>query len=118
MGKMEKSLGAEVKRRVEMNKSIQAWCEQQIVAMKTKFEVAIEERAVKIHERLEVLSERITDLNERFEEEKVRIPADIERRGKELAAMLAAFQAEFEVEKKERLEREGEIREEVCLLRS
>ncbi|GMH69251.1 hypothetical protein TrVE_jg8489 [Triparma verrucosa] len=109
MGKMEKSLGAEVKRRVEMNKSIQAWCEQQIAAVKAKFEVAIEERAVKIHERIEVISERITDLNERFEEEKIRIPADIERRGKELAAMLAAFQAEFEVEKKERLEREGRI---------
>jgi len=36
MGKMEKSLTAEVKRRIEMNKSIQAWCEQQIVAMKVQ----------------------------------------------------------------------------------
>jgi hypothetical protein len=44
MGKMEKSLTAEIKRRIEMNKSIQAWCEQQIVMMQEKFEVAIEER--------------------------------------------------------------------------
>mmetsp|Transcript_18029 Transcript_18029/g.36118 ORF Transcript_18029/g.36118 Transcript_18029/m.36118 type:complete len:263 (-) Transcript_18029:74-862(-) len=109
MGEMEKTLGAEVKRRVEMNKSVQAWCEQQIARVRAEFEAAIEERAVKIHDRLEVLSDRITDLNERFEEEKVRIPADIERRGRELAAMLAAFQAEFEVEKRERLEREGRI---------
>mmetsp|Transcript_5254 Transcript_5254/g.10492 ORF Transcript_5254/g.10492 Transcript_5254/m.10492 type:complete len:259 (+) Transcript_5254:52-828(+) len=109
MGKMEKSLTAEVKRRIEMNKSIQAWCEQQIVDMKVQFEEAIEERTVKIHERLEVLAERITDLNVRFEEEKVRIPADIERRGRELAEMLRLFQEEFNVEKRERLEREARI---------
>ena len=109
MGKMEKSLTAEIRRRIEMNKSIQAWCEQQIVMMQDKFEKAIDERSVKIHERLEVLSERITDLNGRFEEEKVRIPADIERRGKELAEMLHVFQEEFNVEKRERLEREARI---------
>jgi hypothetical protein len=55
------------------------------------------------------LSERIADLNERFEEEKIRIPADIERRGKELAQMLQEFQEEFNVEKKDRLLREGRI---------
>ena len=71
MGIMEKSLTAEIKRRVEMNKSIQAWCEQEIVQLQDKFEVAIDEKTVAIHERLEILSERITDLNERFEEEKV-----------------------------------------------
>ncbi|GMI26592.1 hypothetical protein TeGR_g6779 [Tetraparma gracilis] len=109
MGKMEKSLTAEVKRRIEMNKSVQAWCEQQIVMMHAKFEKQIEERSEKIHERLEVLSERITDLNGRFEEEKIRIPADIERRGKELAEMLHVFQQDFNVEKAERIEREARV---------
>jgi hypothetical protein len=169
MSKMEKSLTSEIKRRIEMNKSIQAWCEQQIVMMQEKFEVAIEERYVlvkqnrderegglsptsdlqelpppssglylksqptshpllpslylisspppttisyrttKIHDRLETLAERITDLNQRFEEEKERIPLDIERRGRELADMLHLFQGEFHVEKSQRLEREGRI---------
>ena len=65
MGSMEKSLTAEVKRRIEMNKSVQAWCEKQIEVMKEQFQQAIEERTEKIHERLEILSERITDLNVR-----------------------------------------------------
>lgn len=109
MGAMEKSLTAEIKRRVEMNKSIQAWCEQEIVQLQEKFEKAIDIRTVEISERLEILSDRITDLNERFEEEKIRIPADIERRGRELAQMLHEFQQEFNVEKSDRLVREARI---------
>ena len=109
MSTLEKSLTAEVSRRVEMNKSLQSWCETQISSMKVAFDARVEERSKAIHVRVDEIEVAIAQLNGRLEEEKVRIPADIERRGRELAAMLTAFQEEFNVEKRERLEREGRV---------
>jgi len=110
MGDLEKVLGEEVKRRVQMNKSLQVWCDEQIKHMHADLLGVIHERMNGLQDNIEKVSERIGDLEGMLAEEKVKIPADIERRGAELTQKLTEFQELFEIERKSRLVREKEIK--------
>ena len=77
--------------------------------LQQKFDKTIEEHTTKIKSHMMQLEDKINDLNSRLEEEKTKIPKDIERKGKDLQNMLHSFQQEFQIEKKDRLNREGRI---------
>mmetsp|Transcript_20071 Transcript_20071/g.30769 ORF Transcript_20071/g.30769 Transcript_20071/m.30769 type:complete len:253 (-) Transcript_20071:1641-2399(-) len=109
MTEMERAFEVEVKRREEMHNALKNECNDHIMNLKDKFEKIIEERTSAMANQLDELTQRVDDLNARFREEEERIPADIENRGKELAAILRGLQDDFLCEKKERLSRESQI---------
>jgi|TARA_B110000003_G_C16516433_1_gene483202 hypothetical protein len=107
MGQIEKTLNSEVKRRVEMNKSLQAWCEVQIFDFHSKLEARVLEKVEVLQAQADALVSRIAKLEGDFSIEKERIPREIEERGKILTLQLETFQKMFEKERQSRLEREA-----------
>jgi hypothetical protein len=110
MGRIEKTLNSEVKRRVEMNKGLQAWCEKQIVSFHERLEARMTEKFEQLQVQIDALVVRIAELEAEFAVEKERIPREIEERGRILTAQLEAFQEAFEEERARRLVREEELR--------
>ncbi|OQR87478.1 SF-assemblin [Achlya hypogyna] len=109
MTRLEKALNAEIKRRFEMNKSLQALCDDSVTLMTTRFEGLLADSMAKVDARLSGLAEKIQALEAQFEYEKVHIPQMIEDRTNELTEKLSAFMDAFETERKRRLDREAEI---------
>ena len=109
MAQLERQLNSEIKRRTEMNKSMQTWTDQQIAETRAGFVRQVGERRVKLAERVDALRERISDMKKRFDVDIEAIPVDIESRGRELASRLHGSMEEFEIESKSRLEREAAI---------
>ena len=110
MGRIEKTLNSEVKRRVEMNKGLQSWCEKQIVSFHERLEARMTEKFEQLQVQIDALVVRIAELEAEFAVEKERIPREIEERGRILTAQLEAFQEAFEEERARRLVREEELR--------
>ena len=106
---IERKLNTEIKRRGEMNKSMQEWGDQQITSMCQRFAMQVADRRKEIQERVDVIRDRITELEARFAIDIEKIPIDIEERGKALAARLHRSMEQFEEESKDRIEREAVI---------
>ncbi|KAH9107600.1 hypothetical protein LEN26_010842 [Aphanomyces euteiches] len=109
MTRLEKALNAEIKRRFEMNKSLQAMCEDTVATMTNKFDALLADWMAKVDARLAALADKIQALETQFEYEKVHIPEVIEARTTELTSKLSNFMQAFEEERKRRLDREAEI---------
>ncbi|KAG9402267.1 hypothetical protein AC1031_006894 [Aphanomyces cochlioides] len=109
MTRLEKALNAEIKRRFEMNKSLQAMCEDTVATMTNKFDALLADWMAKVDARLAALADKIQALETQFEYEKVHIPEVIEARTTELTSKLSNFMEAFEEERKRRLDREAEI---------
>jgi hypothetical protein len=77
--------------------------------MERNFERILNERSLRIEERLASVQQRVEELTNRFEEEKDAVPRDIEARGNELKELLSEFQKELTNERSNRLNREGRI---------
>lgn len=109
MNNMDLSLTQEIKRRVEGNKMLETKAREEIAAMEERLTQMLEEKVTLFHERLVTLESKVEDLNQRLEEEQKTIPQDIEEKGKELKDMIASFQNDFSLERRDRLAREGRI---------
>ena len=109
MAQVEKALDAEIKRRAEMNKSIQAWMEANVDAMCERFLEALETHLVRVDERLVAGQDRLSVLEAQFEQLQVDIPEDIQRRTEKITAELRRFDEAFEAEKQRRLAAEESI---------
>jgi len=109
MTNMERSLNQEIKRRIECTTSLETKCTEQISAMEERLNSIIDAQADTIKGQLSLVEKRVDELNARLEEERTKIPLDIEQRGKELQQMLNSFQENFNLEKTDRLNREGRI---------
>ena len=109
MAVLERSLHNEVKKRTEMTKSIKTWCDTQVEEMRAKFQQDVNERRVKLQERVDGLRERTNDMRRRFTVDMHAIPLDIEARGKALAERLHHTMEQFEAESKSRKEREASM---------
>ena len=59
MAVLERSLHNEVKKRTEMTKSIKTWCDVQVAEMRSKFQQDVNERRLKLQERLDVERNRV-----------------------------------------------------------
>jgi hypothetical protein len=106
MERLDSELTAEVKKRMEMNKSTQVWFEEELLKLNKAFHETLEQRTAIAAAKLEELNLRITRLDRKFEAEKEAMLSEIERRGEELRKMLEAFKAEFDKDKEMRLQRE------------
>jgi len=109
MTNMDESLSQEIKRRIESTTSLETMCSEQISAMEVRLNSIIDARVDTVKGRLDQIENKVEDLNARLEEERAKIPHDIEQRGKELEVMIKSFQEDFNVEKNDRLNREGRI---------
>lgn len=109
MGTLEKTMSSEIKRRLEMSKSFQSWCESQIAAFQDRMEVNLRKRNVELQANIDKLNARVDALEEKFEEDKLRMMQEIEERNARLTKQLNEFQAIFDAEVKSRLEREAKI---------
>ena len=109
MAVLERSLHNEVKKRTEMTKSIKTWCDTQGAEMRSKFQHDVNERRIKLQERVDGLRERTNDMRRRFTVDMHAIPLDIEARGKALAERLHHTMEQFDAESKSRKEREASM---------
>ena len=109
MAVLERSLHNEVKKRTEMTKSIKTWCDVQVAEMRSKFQHDVNERRIKLQERVDGLRERTNDMRRRFTVDMHAIPLDIEARGKALAERLHHTMEQFDAESKSRKEREASM---------
>jgi dGTP triphosphohydrolase len=89
--RLEKLLNVEIKRRVELNKSIQTWAESEIDKVTGTFKEMIVERSQAIHSRMEQVVAKIDGLEQRFASEMAKIPIDITQRAEHLTAMLVRY---------------------------
>ena len=104
----EKALAIESQRRIQSTHAIQKSCMERIQEMEANFERILNERSLRLEERLVSVQEKLETLTARFEED-AKISGDIEARGKELVGMVNAFQTELSDERNDRMLREGRI---------
>lgn len=109
MKRLDEELTSEIKRRTEMNKSTQAWFEEQLLETNIKFRDILQEKSDKSIAKLDQLDDRITKLGQYFEEEKKSILDQIKVRGEELALMLHKFKEEFDRDRELRLQRDAQM---------
>ena len=105
----ERALTMETQRRIQSTHAIQKSCTQKIQDMERNFERILNERSLRMEERLVNVQQKLEELTNRFEEEKESVPKDMECRGKELKEMLDTFQNELSEERSDRLKREGRM---------
>eukprot|EP01036_Dinobryon_divergens_P031649 gene31649-41086_t len=109
MNRLDTELNMEIKRRTEMNKSTQIWFEDQLSQLNATFQDTLDKRKTETNRRLDQLNQRITDLDTHFENQKREILQYIDDRGAELTKLLNQFKAEFDEDRRLRLEREAVI---------
>eukprot|EP00562_Extubocellulus_spinifer_P012217 CAMPEP_0178544762 /NCGR_PEP_ID=MMETSP0697-20121206/3287_1 /TAXON_ID=265572 /ORGANISM="Extubocellulus spinifer, Strain CCMP396" /LENGTH=351 /DNA_ID=CAMNT_0020177295 /DNA_START=86 /DNA_END=1141 /DNA_ORIENTATION=+ len=106
---MDRALSTEIKRRIELSRSVQHACTSRIDQMENRLGGIIDNRTDLIEKRLVALEEKVEDLNVRLQQEVDTIPRDIERRGKELGDLLSKLQDDIALERRDRLGREGRL---------
>ncbi|KAL3660906.1 hypothetical protein V7S43_013923 [Phytophthora oleae] len=109
MSRLEHKLEAEIKKRIEMNKSLQNYCDEQVAHMTTAFENLLSDRAKQVDDRLTRLTQEINDLQTLVEKEKRDIPLMIENKTNELTLKLVSFMDAFEEERQRRTNQEATI---------
>lgn len=107
MSWLEAKLEAEIKKRIEMNKSLQNYCDEQVAQMTANFETALDERAKQVGARLDQLAHEISNLETLVADEKRNIPLMIENKTNELTQKLIAFMDAFDAERKRRANQES-----------
>jgi len=109
ISKLEKTLNAEIKRRVEANKALQAMFESQINNVQEKLEAAFMERLDSCGAAVETLQDRISVVERDFAMEKDKYMHDMEEKNSLVAKDLMNMQAGFESERLARAEREAQL---------
>lgn len=109
MSRLEAKLEVETKKRIEMNKSLQNYCDEQVTQMTANFESLLDERAKQVDARLNQLSQEISSLDALVAQEKRDIPLMIEQKTSELTQKLVAFMDAFEAERRRRADQEATL---------
>jgi hypothetical protein len=109
LNKLEKTLNAEIKRRVEANKALQEMFESQIITVQEKLEAAFEERLDKVEDAVSTVSDRLSLIERDFAIERDRYVRDIEDKNALVARDVNSLQQVFENERATRAEKEALI---------
>jgi tetrahydromethanopterin S-methyltransferase subunit F len=109
LSRLEKTLNAEIKRRVEANKALQEMFESQIIAVQEKLESGFEERLDKVDDAVNTISDRLGVIERDFAIERDRYVRDIEDKNALVARDVNALQTAFENERIVRAEKEALI---------
>ena len=107
--KLDKTLNAEIKRRVEANKALQEMFESQIMSMQEKLENGFDEKLEKMEEAVSGISDRLALIERDFAIERDRYVRDIEDKNALVARDVNALQQDFENERVIRAEKEAMI---------
>ena len=105
--KLEKTLNAEIKRRVEANKALQEMFEGQILSVQEKLETGFDERLDKVEDIINTVSDRLALIERDFAVERDRYVRDIEDKNALVARDVNALQTAFENERIVRAEKEA-----------
>jgi len=108
LGKIERVIATETKRRIEASKAIQNLFETQLAAMQVDFTEQLRVSYEPLQEQIDALVDRVARLEMAMEEEKRDRELEIQRANKELLAKFAEHVKQFEVEKVTRLQREAQ----------
>mmetsp|Transcript_4558 Transcript_4558/g.10335 ORF Transcript_4558/g.10335 Transcript_4558/m.10335 type:complete len:266 (-) Transcript_4558:250-1047(-) len=108
LGKIERVIAAETKRRIEASKAIQAMFEQQLATMQIDFKEQLRATYEPLQEQIDAVVLRVERMEARMEEEKRDRELEIQRANKELLGKFAEHVKQFEVEKVARLQREAQ----------
>jgi hypothetical protein len=107
--RLEKTLNAEVKRRVEANKALQEMFESQILQVQEKLEAGFEERLDKVEDAVNGLADRVGIIERDFAIERDRYVRDIEDKNALVARDVNSLQTSVENERLVRAEKEALI---------
>jgi len=113
MSSLERSLSQEIKRRLFSSRSLETSYSNKILSMEERLNSLIDERYSAVVKRMSLMEKKVEELNLRLEEERFKLPQDIESKAKELEDSLSSFQEMFTVERRDRLNREGRIMEQL-----
>merc|ERR1711862_368718 len=80
-----------------------------ISSMEERLNIVIDQRIGNVMNQLVLIEEKLNIMNSRLEEEKGKVPSDIEKRGKELKDIIVRFQDDFVKGRRDRLNREGRM---------
>jgi hypothetical protein len=104
---VEKTLNAEIKRRVEANKALQDMFETQILTVQEKLESGFDERLDKVEDAINALSDRLGLIERDFAIERERYVRDLEDKNALVARDVNSIQTAFENERLVRAEKEA-----------
>ena len=107
--KLEKTLNAEIKRRVEANKALQEMFETQILSVQERLEQGFEDRLDKVEDAVSLVNDRLSLIERDFAVERDRYVRDIEDKNALVAKDVNSLQSAFENERIVRAEKEALI---------
>jgi len=106
IARLEKTLNAEIKRRVESNKALQGMFETQMATVQDKLEAVFLERFDQLHSALDSLNDRMGVVEKDFSQSRERYIRDVEDKSAMVAKDVASLQQSFHNERADRKERE------------
>ncbi|PFH37600.1 SF-assemblin/beta giardin protein [Besnoitia besnoiti] len=109
IAKLEKTLNAEIKRRVEANKALQAMFESQLLGVQDKLSSVFVEKFEQLQCALDALNDRLALVEKEFAVEREKQTKEWEAKNNMIARDMTAIQEALESDKQTRSEREVQI---------
>mmetsp|Transcript_31167 Transcript_31167/g.65336 ORF Transcript_31167/g.65336 Transcript_31167/m.65336 type:complete len:250 (+) Transcript_31167:125-874(+) len=106
IARLEKTLNAEIRRRVEANKALQGMFEAQMATVQDKLEAGLLDRLDQLHTAVGSLNDRVDNVEQDFSQAREQYIRDIEDKSSMVAKDAASLQAAFQNERADRKERE------------
>jgi len=106
IARLEKTLNAEIKRRVEANKALQGMFEAQMATVQDKLEAGLLDRLDHLHLAVNTLNDRVDTVEKDFTQAREQYIRDIDDKSQMVAKDAQGLQAAFQAERQDRKERE------------
>mmetsp|Transcript_36580 Transcript_36580/g.85119 ORF Transcript_36580/g.85119 Transcript_36580/m.85119 type:complete len:253 (+) Transcript_36580:77-835(+) len=106
IARLEKTLNAEIKRRVEANKALQGMFEAQMATVQDKLEAGLLDRLDQLHSAVGSLNDRVDSVEKDFSQAREQYIRDIEDKSAMVAKEATSLQVQFQSERADRKERE------------
>jgi len=106
MARLEKTLNAEIKRRVEANKALQGMFEAQMATVQDKLEATLLDRLDRLNLSVGSLNDRVDSVQKDFSQAREQYIRDIEDKSAMVAKDASSLQAFFKAERTDRKQRE------------
>mmetsp|Transcript_17351 Transcript_17351/g.44878 ORF Transcript_17351/g.44878 Transcript_17351/m.44878 type:complete len:273 (+) Transcript_17351:2-820(+) len=109
LGRLEKAINVETRRRIEATKLLQQQFEDKIDALQHSFREELKKNTEMLQAQIVELNSKVGELEVRMDEERENREHEIQRHNKDVLEKFDAHTKEFEVEKVTRLEREAQL---------
>eukprot|EP00928_Gymnodinium_smaydae_P049219 TRINITY_DN33011_c0_g1_i1.p1 TRINITY_DN33011_c0_g1~~TRINITY_DN33011_c0_g1_i1.p1 ORF type:complete len:279 (-),score=105.87 TRINITY_DN33011_c0_g1_i1:73-837(-) len=104
--RLEKTLNAEIKRRVEANKALQGMFEAQMATVQDKLEAGLLDRLDQLHGSIATLNERVDTVEREFSQAREKYIQDVDDKSAMVTKDAQTLQVAFQSERADRKERE------------